>query len=189
MSKVLKSIGAFAGVAFLLLGILFGMQIMTFIFAQIGPNSASTIADISASVTNESSAYINETGYTLAKSTVKGFSNPSITNIFNATDGLEILVGNYTLTGNVITNATPTNWDPVNVTYTYNLYSDQRNAIDNVNNDSLQSIIKYTGQSGTQMTTVAIAITLAILIALFLLFWTFFIKGKRKDSKVSGGKG
>jgi len=47
MSKVLKSIGAFAGVAFLLLGVLFGMQIMTFIFAQLGPsNSGLTIADV-----------------------------------------------------------------------------------------------------------------------------------------------
>jgi len=110
MSKVLKAIGGFAGVAFLLLGVLFGMQIMTFIFAQLGPSN--------------SGLDVSQLGY-----------NESLT----------------------------------------------------IQNNSLQSIIKYTGQSGTQMTTVAIAITLAILIALFLLFWTFFIKGKRKDSKVSGG--
>ena len=46
-NSVLKNIGAFAGVAFLLLGVLFGMQIMTFIFAQLGPsNSGLTINDI-----------------------------------------------------------------------------------------------------------------------------------------------
>ena len=109
-SGVLKSVGSFAGIAFLLLGVLFGMQIMTFIFAQLGPaNSGLTIADI-------------------------GF-----------------------------------------------------NESETIQNNSLQAIITYTEQSDTQFSTVAISITLAILIALFLLFWTFFIRGKGTGSGMSGG--
>jgi hypothetical protein len=109
-NKVIKSIGAFAAVAFLLLGVLFGMQIMTFIFAQLGPaNSGLTVAD-------------------------PGYNESLI-----------------------------------------------------IQNNSLQSIVSYTGQADTQMTTVAIAITLAILIALFLLFWVFFIKPSRKSGGVGSG--
>ena len=40
MGKALRSVQEFASVAFLLLGVLFGMVIMTFIFGQLGPGSS-----------------------------------------------------------------------------------------------------------------------------------------------------
>ncbi len=108
MVSATKSVKDFATIAFTLLGILFGMMIMTFIFGLLGPSSSGlTISD-------------------------PGF-NESLT----------------------------------------------------VQNNSLQAIVSYTGQSDTQMLTVAIAITLVVLIAVFLLFWTVFIKGGKKEG--SGG--
>ena len=110
MANEVKNVVVFVAVAFLLLGVLFGMNIMTFIFAQIGPANAGLTA-----------------------------SDPG----FN--ESLE------------------------------------------VQNASLQAIITYTNQSDTQMSTVAIAITLIILIVLFLIFWKSFITPMMKSSNKKGG--
>jgi len=104
-----KTVMGFAMIVFILLGILFGTQIMTFIFAQLGPSQAGlTVSDV---------------GY-----------NESLT----------------------------------------------------IQNDSLYAITQYTGQSDTQFLVVGIAITLLILIALFIVFWKYFMTdtiGKMGGSK------
>ena len=103
VSKIGASVKEFATLAFILLGVLFGMMIMTFIFSLLGPGASGlTESDI-------------------------GF-NESV----------------------------------------------------QVQNNSLQSIVTYTEQSDTQFLTVAIAITLVILIAVFLLFWKIFVGQKKK---------
>ena len=110
MGKAMQSVNEFATIAFTLLGILFGMMIMTFIFGLLGPSSS---------------------GLTPAD---PGF-NTSL----------------------------------------------------QVQNDSLNAIAAYTAQADTQLLTVGIAITLVILIAVFLLFWLVFIKGGKKGGNDSGG--
>ncbi len=46
MAKTMSTVREFASIAFLLLGVLFGMIIMTFIFGQLGPaNAGLTLAD------------------------------------------------------------------------------------------------------------------------------------------------
>ena len=110
MSKITKSVTEFATVAFTLLGVLFGMMIMTFIFGLLGPSSSGLTAA--------------DPGYN---------------------ESLE------------------------------------------VQNNSLQAIVAYTGQSDTQLLTVAIAITLVVLIAVFLLFWMVFIGKKGKGGATGGG--
>ena len=75
-----------------------------------------------ASVTNESGAYVNSTGYTLDAVSVTGFNAPVITQVVNATNGVGTILatGNYTLSSaGVLTNASETTWADVNVTYTY----------------------------------------------------------------------
>jgi len=69
--------------------------------------------------TNESSAWINGTPYTMTGKSLAGFLSLSVTVVYNATDGLLISSGNYTVdsTAGTITNTTATNWDPVNITY------------------------------------------------------------------------
>ena len=186
--NVLKSVGAFAGIAFLLLGVLFGMQIMTFIFAQMNPANSNIVNDISTSVINETGAFLNETIYVVNNASVTGFSGLVIDEAFNDTDGTIILVANFTINATTgFTNATVLNYNNVSVSYTYNHFSEARISADSVSNNSLQAIVTYTEQSDTQFSTVAISITLAILIALFLLFWAFFIRGKGTGGGMDGG--
>jgi len=83
-----------------------------------------------ASVTNET-AFLNTTGYTLALSTsAEDFANPAITAVWANVSGTPYLVppANYTLTGNVLTNATEipnaTEYDDSSVSYTYTYTAD-----------------------------------------------------------------
>ena len=101
-----KNVKEFATIGFILLAVLFGMQIMTFIFGNLGPEQS----------------------------------------------GLEF-------------------------------YSEAYNRSASIQNDSLVAIGNYATQSGTQFTTLGIAITLVILVAVFIFFWKAFMgSGKRKGS-------
>ena len=51
--NVKKTVLAYAGIAFILLGVLFGMNIMTFIFGSLGPDSAGFAEGTSAYNTSE----------------------------------------------------------------------------------------------------------------------------------------
>ena len=96
-----KNVKEFALIGFILLAVLFGMQIMTFIFGNLGPANSGLV--------------VNSTGY-------------------NISQGIQ----NY----------------------------------------SLGAISNYASQSGTQFTTLGIAITLVVLVAVFLFFWKAFMGGK-----------
>ena len=102
----------FAIIAFLLLGVLFGMNIMAFIFGNLGPSQAGLTAGDEA-------------------------FNTSI----------------------------------------------------QIQNNSLNAIVTYSAQANTQMSTIAIAITLIILLAVFALFWKFFIGSSSMGGKGSAGPG
>ena len=75
-------------------------------------------------VTNESGAYLNITGYTLGQASLEDFS-ASITSVYANVTGTPYLVppANYTLTGNVLYNATvvpnAAEYNDANVSYTY----------------------------------------------------------------------
>lgn len=61
--NIKKSVLAYASVAFILLGVLFGMNIMTFIFGSIGPDAAgftegSQAYNVSSNIQNDSLASI-----------------------------------------------------------------------------------------------------------------------------------
>ena len=103
MGSPQKSVKEFAMIGFVLLAVLFGMQIMTFIFGNLGP------------------------------------SNSGLT------------VG-----------------------------SEAYNVSEDIQNQSLRAISDYAGQSGTQFTTLGIAITLILLVAVFLFFWKSFMGRKEQ---------
>ena len=105
MSSSSKSIKEFALIGFILLAVLFGMQIMTFIFGNLGPANSGLVVDTEA----------------------------------------------------------------------YNVSLE-------VQNQSLRAIGNYASQSGTQFTTLGIAITLILLVAVFLFFWKSFMGGGKKGS-------
>jgi hypothetical protein len=156
-----------------LLAALFGGQIMTFIFGQLGPDAIG-IDDVSATVTNETGAWLNTTTYTVDNSGVTGFSNLVITSAINTTDNSSIGLGNFTVSGAGFTNATATTWPSIWVSYTYNYYPNSKAVSEDIQNESLQSINTYASGSTNQMNVLSIAIILILLIGVFLL-WSLIV--------------
>ena len=184
-----KSVKSFAMIGFLLLAILFGMQIMTFIFGNLGSSIA--LDDDSFKVQNESGSatdILNDSGFALDQSLYPGFNNPSMLEVYLA-NGSDVPSSQYSISSiGILTNASGnyTSGGVVNVSYTFTGKSDAQIQIDRTNNDSLVAIGNYATQSGTQFTTLGIAITLVILVAVFIFFWAAFM-GSGKDSIAGGG--
>ena len=190
-----NDVKSFVAIVFLLLGALFGMMIMSFIFGNL-TQSTSTVFD------QESTKTINETGYisdlksyTLAGASELGFANPVILFAINTSTNREITAVNYTVSalGVVINLTTEGNLSSVNFTYTFNSDTAAKTITDTVGNNSLEAIQTYSEQADTQFNTAGIAIVLLILIALFAIFWKFFIGGKKKGgggvASIGGGSG
>ena len=189
MGKSQKTVKEFALIGFILLAVLFGMQIMTFIFGNLG--SADYLDDTVQTVYNESPAYLNATGYTLTHASQSNFSGAAvILAVWNLSSNTIYEVANYSVdsaTG-VIINGTDGPYSEgegyaVNVSYTTNHKTEAEMVSDEVTNKSLRAIGGYADQSGTQFTTLGVAITLILLVAVFLFFWKSFM------DKAKGGSG
>ncbi|KKN19468.1 hypothetical protein LCGC14_0945400 [marine sediment metagenome] len=103
---------------------------LTFLFVgALKSTSLDITAITSVTVTNESGAYINTTGYTVTDATKLGFRSFVITAAYNATAGVGTLIGsgNYTVNSatGIVTNASTTTWSDVNISYTYVYVSDE----------------------------------------------------------------
>ncbi len=103
-------------------------------------------------INNEVGGYLNTTGYTLAESTRIGFTTPVIVQISNYTDGEIILSGNYTLTGNILTNTSATTWNNISINYTWT------NVL-LVGNASVSSVGVVTNGSTTEWNNLSISYT------------------------------
>ena len=185
MGNIQKNVKAFAFIGFVLLAVLFGMQIMTFIFGSLG--GADYLEDDTITTVNESGAYINITGYSLTKASQADFSGGAvIITVINLTDGALVLSGNYTVNSRtgVLTNASTSDFSTgdygLNITYTTNHKTEAEMVSDETINQSLRGISDYAGQSGTQFTTLGVAITLILLVAVFLFFWKSFMGRKEQ---------
>ncbi len=92
--------------------------IAIFMFVTLG----ATFNTTSATTTNESGAYLNQTGYTLVNSTDCNFNNPSINTVWNntGTNNSIITASNYEISSDgLLRNATTQIWLDVNLTYSY----------------------------------------------------------------------
>ena len=113
-----------------------------------------------ATVANQTGGYINATGYVLPASlTARDYTNPQIVAILNASNNAPILVGNYTLTGSTITNATTVNWGSVKVTYNYSYTYDAATASSNAS-DLLVGALS----GGSAWVTILIVIGFAVIV-------------------------
>ena len=191
---VKKTVLLYAGVAFILLGVLFGMNIMTFIFGSLDADTAG-FAQTTLATTNETTGGINQTGYQVDENVRLGATNYVLTEAYytNGTVAIPIanLANNLTIsqTG-LIQNAT-TIWKfgsnaTVSYTIDYDAPGTARYVALQVQNDSLKSIETYSNASSTQFSTISIAIILAILISLFVLFWYYFM-GSENVGKTNEG--
>ncbi len=191
--NVLGKIVLFVGIVFLLFGVLFGAQIFSFIFGNIGLASSSSIPLATDTVINLTNVFINETGFTIPQASNVNFTGGfAVTNAINTTSGEVIPAANYTvvaLTGTITNGTVVTYAAIVNLSYTVTVKTPTQIAIESVNNNSLNAVVTYTEQADTQLNTAAIAITLLILIALFLVFWVAFIRPMMQQSsgKTTGG--
>lgn len=102
---------------------------LTFLFvATLKTQVADTTAITGVTVTNESGAYINITGYTLDGASAlqaRGFVITAAWNVTNITDPVSIGTGNASVTSaGVVTNSSALTWPTVNLSYTYNYIGD-----------------------------------------------------------------
>ncbi len=95
-----------------------------FIFVNLG----TTFNTTAASVSNETQAWINQSGYTLAATANISFNTPVISQVWNVTNGTGfgnynntiITAGNYTVSSaGVLSNITTATFSDVSVSYTY----------------------------------------------------------------------
>ncbi len=196
MGKINDNVKEFALIAFTLLGILFGMMLMTFIFGQLGNSAITSIDNSVTSVTNETVLLADATGIgSISGATNSNFVTWNATLVLNATiqsgstsDETLVEGADYTIFANNGTFQNITgDWNRSLVTYSVTRKTEAKESVEATQNNSLTSIVTYTNQSDTQFSTVAIAISLVILIAVFLLFWRIFISQKKKKEGKSSG--
>jgi hypothetical protein len=197
MGKSLSMVKEYATIAFTLLGVLFGMMIMTFIFGQLGTSNANTFDDSSISIVNQSDntgtvIWLNQTGYTLPTVSNANHSSSTINSIWASVNtaypyNVTVPASNYTLTNGILRNATVSTLTNISISYTENYKSESEMTSRDVQNNSLQGVVSYTNNSTTQFNTVSIAVILILLIGVFLLFWGIFVANKKKSSSGSSG--
>jgi len=166
----------------LIIGLVTGIAalIITVMIAFVIVSNVSTVDDdiataISGSITNETGAYINSTGYTLDQAGLSGFS-PTITTLFNATDDTSIATGNVTVTSGVIYNATAVNWGDVLVSYTYT-YTPTEGASDNLIGNFTTGVNNVSTKIPTVLLIAAVVLILGILVLLWRQYQSMNIGG------------
>jgi hypothetical protein len=145
---IILAVALLAYIIIIVMGVLGGTTILT---------------STTGSVTNES-GYLNATGYTLGQASLSGFV-PSITSIWNSSTSL-IPSANYTLTGNVLYNATKTSYTNVNVTYTYTYNSDYQNNLNNILTNTSTGITGFFSSINPIYAILAVLVIILVLVVL-----------------------
>lgn len=136
----------------------------------------------SNTVTNETGAYINSTGYTVEDATVDGFTNFEVTEARNASDGTTISDTEYTVDSDTgtITNSTNTTYSDVNLDYTY----DADNAVANTLQESKSGMEAFFSNATTWLALLAVVIVILIISAVVLVVNRF---GMQEEQEQMGG--
>lgn len=120
----------------------------------------------SATVVNETGAFINATGYTVDNAAACNFNSFAVTSALNATDETSIGLGNITanaVTG-VITNATVINFNDVLLSYSYNWGGEACEATD----DMIAQFATYPALVGLVGTIVFLGLVIGVLVGSFV---------------------
>jgi hypothetical protein len=150
--------GLVFGIAALVIGV-----IIAFVVVSTLSNAELMTAGrtIGTAVLNEA-GFINSSTYTL---TLVGTTttNFAITTARNATSGTVIDAANWTISGGVITNATPVAWKTVHFNYTYDTYSDEEVATGYLTTNFTEGVNNVSAKLPTALLVAAIVLILAIL--------------------------
>ena len=154
---------------------LFVIGLLVMIFALMGGELRdATYTTTAATVTNETATgLMNTTGTSaLAGASANQFAAFTVTVVHNESDGVPVLVGNYTAnTDSTLTNATATAWPyAVNVSYTYTYGAD--NDATNVMNDTTAAVSDV-----TDWFSIFLVITAMVVLILLTVIIITAIKG------------
>lgn len=131
---------------------------------QIQNGLSASVDNLIGTVVNESSSLTNTPNALDESLTAPGFNNPSITIIYNGTNGAIVIpAANYTLTGNSLTNATATSYSSVLVSYTYNYGGESFIA----SNQSMFSIASFADYWSMIVLAIVIALVIGLLLVIF----------------------
>ena len=160
--------GLIFGIASLIIGVIIAFVIVS---TLTGANLL-TSTRTTGTVTNESDAYVNGTSYQLAGLDTQYVPGTiSITTVHNATDGTIITSGNYSVSSTgLLTNLTATTWDPVNVTYTSSIYSEEEQSTSSLSGNFTSGIDNVSSKIPTVLLVAAIVLILGVL-ALLVATW------------------
>ena len=119
-----------------------------------------TLALEDVSVSNETGAYINATGYTLDGASDYGFTGISITRATNDTSSLAIPATNYTVSSaGIVTNTTAMNYNNVSFGYTY----DRNNEVVSVKDNGSAGITDFFSNATTWLALLGVVIIILII--------------------------
>lgn len=145
--------------------------ILIFVMVQTVNTSNLLGADdtLTITTTNESGGYINATGYQLGTTYNSSRSSFAILQAWNATDGLLLTSGNYTVNSTgFVTNATATTWADVNFTYTYvfTYTNDEQLAANNLAGNFTTGVSNISSKVPTILLIAAIVVLLTVIVLL-----------------------
>ena len=158
--------GLVMGIAGLVIGVIVALVIVSTL------TSSGLLESTGNTVTNETDAYLNVTGYTLAGASATG--NPRgyvITAVWNLTTADLLLSGNYTVSSvGVLTNASTSEYSTnnygVNVSYTYTTDGTEEATVDSMSANFTSGIDEVSSKLPTVLLIAAIVLILGILAVL-----------------------
>jgi len=129
-----------------------------------------TLATDTFTVLNEA-GWVNSTTYTVLTAGAYGFANPAITSAVNATSGVALLTGNYTISGaGVISNGTSTiEWLDVDFNYTY----EGNNEIYYLTDNSSDGLVDFFSNTSTWLALLGVAVIILIISIVILVINRF----------------
>ena len=167
MNKKAQTGGLITGIVMGVAGLVIAVIIAFIIISTLSGANLLTSGRNSFTVTNETGGYINATGYTLGSVGGNNLSY-SVTIVWNGTTVLVIGSGNYTLdsvTG-IITNATATTWEDVNISYTHQAKASEELSTERLSGNFTEGIDNVSGKIPTVLLIAVIVLVLGILVFL-----------------------
>lgn len=172
-----QSGGIITGLVFGIAGLVIGVIIALVITSTLGGADLHTTTRTGGTVTDEA-GWINTTTYTLAEASGSRTSYV-ITGALNTTDSQMLLAGNYSVDSNgVVTNASATEWEAITFNYTYENFSPEEQATNNLTGNFTEGINEISAKIPTVLLIAAIVLILSVL-AILVLVW--------KRMNISGG--
>lgn len=149
--------------------VILGIALLAYIIVVVmGVLGGTTILKQSAyTQTNETGGFINQTGYTLSRSTSEsGYTSPTITQIVNNTDGSVINSGNWTISGSTLRNATEINYNTISISYTYTADSSQQRNLNTILSNTSTGVTGFFSSINPVYAILAVLVIILILVVL-----------------------